>query len=282
MSYNLLFDTEFTNANNNWKFVNCYYEDGYLISNDTIFGIEQEIILPDITKLYFRVKYSPLSSAVKRVFIGIQNEDYMSVTRQFRKGDKERYISVVEEAKQEKIKIHLIFESDLKENKISIKEPILCDLYRQHKVTWLKFLLDHTLKYRVGYSYKNLLPYSEINPKVFGFEKAKVGSIVSTQEKLRIRIPVQLEKGKRYLIKLDYLPINDLGEIHISYGVMKSIAFGKEQLFLLFRAMDKQELYIYIEPNDVLPYQINLKRLMLVETDGVGIDSSDIPYLPFV
>ena len=51
MGYNVLFDTQFKNEHHNWKYVNCSYKDGYLISRKKVFGIEQEIVLPDITKL---------------------------------------------------------------------------------------------------------------------------------------------------------------------------------------------------------------------------------------
>ena len=56
MAFNLLIGSNF-NTLDRWKFINCEYKDGYIISNKKLFGIEQELILPDITKLYFRTKY---------------------------------------------------------------------------------------------------------------------------------------------------------------------------------------------------------------------------------
>lgn len=282
MSYNLLFDTNFKNENSNWNYINCSYKDGYLTSNKKVFGIEQEIVLPDITKLYFRYSYNILESNVYKAYIGIQSEDKLYINKRWTKVNCNQQISVVEDSKTEKIKVHIMFESSKDINKVEIKQPILCDLKRLHKTTWLKFLLDKTIKYREGFNYKNLLEYNEIKPEIFNFEKAKIGSIISTKETLKLKINAKLYKGKRYLIKLDYLPINNLGKIYLSYGVMKSTDFNKEQEYLLFRSNEKEELYLNIEPNDVLPYQLNLKHLLLIETEGVGIEMKDIPYLPFI
>ena len=46
-------------------------ENGYLISNANIFSIEQEIILPDPTKLYFGLDYICFDKNIKFVYCGI-------------------------------------------------------------------------------------------------------------------------------------------------------------------------------------------------------------------
>ena len=282
MSYNLLFDTQFNNNHNNWKYVNCRYENGNLISNNKVFGIEQEIILPDITKLYFRCKYNILVSGVFKAYIGIQNGKTLSITKQWAKPDKERIISVVEDIKQEKIKVHIIFESISKNNVVQLKEPLLCDLKHMHKAFYLKFLLDKLVKYRFGYSYKNMLEYTEIKPEIFNLEKAKIGSIISTFNKNSYEISANLIKGRTYLIKLDYEEINNLGDIYFSYGMMRSDKFFNEQIYLLFRATDNKKLYLNINGNDVLPYEVNLKNILLIDTETIGFEKSEIPYLPFI
>lgn len=282
MSYNLLFDTQFNNNHNNWKYVNCRYENGNLISNNKVFGIEQEIILPDITKLYFRCKYNILGSGVLKAYIGIQNSKTLSITKQWTKPDKERIISVVEDIKQEKVKVHIIFESVSKNNVVQLKEPLLCDIKRMHKAFWLKFLLDKLVKYRFGYSYKNMLEYTEIKPEIFNLEKAKIGSIISTFNKNSYEISANLIKGRTYLIKLDYEEINNLGDIYFSYGMMRSDKFFNEQIYLLFRATDNKKLYLNIDGNDVLPYEVNLKNILLIDTETIGFEKSEIPYLPFI
>ena len=154
MSYNLLLDTKFTESN--WKFTNCRYENGYLISTDKIFGIEQELILPDPTKLYFRFNYITKNITIKEVTLGIQNGSTLNVCKKYPKVDKKQFISLIDIAKQEKIKLHLIFESDINNNKVEIYDPILCDLNYLHKSTWLKSILDRVIKYRKGYQYTNL------------------------------------------------------------------------------------------------------------------------------
>lgn len=286
MAYNLLFDTEFKNKDNYWKFINCKMEDGRLISKERIFGIEQEIVLPDPTKLYLRFNYKILSPNVNKVYVGIQAGDKLYVNKKWAKLELNQLISIIEDIQEERIKVHIIFEcnkeTETLEDMVKIEKPILSDLKRLHKTTWLKFLLDKIIKYRTGLNYKNLLEYNEIKPEVFNLEKAKIGSIISTKETTRLKIDAKLNRGKRYLLKLDYAPINKLGKIYLSYGFLKSTDFNGEQCYLSFKANDKEELCLNIETNDVLPYQLNLKHLMLIEIEGVGIEMKDIPYLPFI
>ena len=74
MSYNLLLNTNFNNKTSNlkyWKLTNCEFKNGYLISNDNIFSIEQEIILPDPTKLYFSMDYICFDKNITSIYCGI-------------------------------------------------------------------------------------------------------------------------------------------------------------------------------------------------------------------
>ncbi len=282
MSYNLLFDTNFKNNQNKWKYNNCYQKGDYIVSTNKVFGIEQEITLADVTKLYLRCTYNVLVSSVYKVYIGIQSNDKLYVNKKWTKINCNQTISVVDIAKLEKIKVHIIFEARQDENIVLVKEPILADLVRLHKTTWLKFLLDKTIKYRNGFNYDNLLDYGELKPEIFNLEPAKIGSIVCTKERIKLKIDAKLLKGKRYLIKLDYFPINKLGKVYLSYGIMKSTDFNDEQCYLLFRVTGDRELSLNIEPDDVLPYQLNLKHLLLIDIDNQGVETQDIPYLPFI
>ena len=63
---------------------------------------------------------------------------------------------------------------------------------------------------------------------------------------------------------------------------MKSTDFNDEQCYLLFRVTGDRELSLNIEPDDVLPYQLNLKHLLLIDIDNQGVEAQDIPYLPFI
>ena len=280
MSYNLLFDTDFNH--NRWEYINCSYENGILISTKKIFGICQEVVLADITKLYLRFNYNILNSNISKVTAGIQNGDRLFISNKTPTSNKNSLISIVESTQLEKIKVHLIFESKENINKVVIKEPLLCDLNRLHKSTWLKFILDKTVKFRNGLSYKNVLEYSEVEPKIFNLEKARIGSIISTLQDKQFKIDAKLIKGKKYLIKLDYKEINNLGNINITYGIFRSVKINDEQLYLVFKADETNELIINIKPNEALPYQVNLRHIMILDVEGLGIDKDDIHYLPFV
>ena len=282
MSYNLLFDTNFKNTSNKWEYINCQLQDNYIVSTNKVFGIKQEITLADITKLYLRCTYNVLLSSVYKVYIGIQSEDKLYVNKKWTKINCNQTISVIDVAKTERIKVHIIFEARQDENIVMIKEPLLVDLARLHKTTWLKLLLDKTIKYRAGFDYENLLEYNELKPEIFNLDKAKIGSIICTKDKIKFKIDAKLIKGNRYLIKLDYFPINNLGKTYLSYGIMKSTEFNGEQCYLLFRVTGDRELCLTIEPDDVLPYQVNLKHLLLIDVSNQGVELNDIPYLPFI
>lgn len=281
MSYNLLFNTQLEHLDK-WEFRNCTYENGHIISNNKVFSIEQELVLPDIAKLYFRVNYNIISSNIKQVYIGISNDNKLSVTKQIPRQYKDNLISVVEETKQEKVKVYIIFESTEEDNRIKIKEPLLCDLNRINRKYWLKSILDKTVKYVNGFSYTNELKFSEIKPEIFNLDKAKTGSIISTLEETKLKIPANLIKGKRYLIKLDYREINELGKVYIKYGNFHSTEIENNQLYLSFQATDKHDLMLVIKPNNVLPYQVNLEHLLLIESAKGGYTKQDIPYLSYI
>ena len=282
MSYNLLLNTEFKEKHT-WNFTNCKYENGKLISNSKVFGIEQELILPDVTKLYARINYLIIKGNIKDVYIGIQNKDVLNVDRKAGKLNKKQKISVIDVAKQEKIKFQLIFESLEDINEVQISEPLLIDLNYLHKSTWLKFILDRTVHYISGYTYQNEYKVSEIKPKDFDIDlkDAKIGSIISTKENVEIELEAKFNDKAYYLVKLDLEEINQLGKTYFKYGVIKSTNI-KDQCYLVFKANQKDKLKLVVEANDVLDYKVNLKHLLLTNITKLNLLKSDIPYIPFV
>ena len=286
MAFNLLLESDFESLNR-WKFTNCKYENGYLISNDKVFGIEQELVLPDINKLYFRVLYKALNKELFDIKIGIQSNDLLEVDEKLIIENKETYISLVGKPKQEKIKLKIIFESSIEQNKVLIKEPLLINLEQLHKSTWVKWLLDKTITYMKGYNYTNLYDSNEINHDIEDFknielQKAKIGSIIKTKEKIQISLTAKFIKENYYIIKLDYQEINKLGNVYFNYGVLKSSKINNEQCYLLFRADDKNNLELTLEGTDVLPYLVNLKHIMIIDITHLRLMKDDVGYLPFI
>lgn len=284
MPCNLLLDTEF--KNNNWNFINCSYDDGKLISAEKVFGVEQELILPDPTKLYLRCKYLVNDKSVKEIKIGIQNNKVLSIDKKFPKLNKWQHISLIDFAKQEKIKIHIIFESDSKHNVVYLKEPILTDLNHIHKSTWLKLILDRTIFYTSGYTYKNQYKefvLSEYNSDFVNcnIESAKTGVIISENQNKEISLDAKFIDKHYYLIKLDFEEINQYGNLKFKYGALNSTR-DNEQLYLIFKARENEPLKLLIEPNEVLPYQINLKHIMLLDITKMRLLKEDVPNLPFI
>lgn len=283
MSYNLILDSKFEN-NSHWKFINCEYSNGYLLSNKKVFGIEQELILPKSCKLYFRINYMVDNISVNNVKIGIQYGKRLECNEKIPKLRKTEYISMIHTSSEGKIKLHLIFESNSDINKIYVDKPVLVDLNPLNKSTWLKWLLDKTICYRNGYKYLNLLGYCELKNKVeefTSFKNGKTGIIFHDLESKQVKINAKISDNHFYLLKMDFKEVNQLGNIYFKYGALKSTRVDN-QLFLLFRGKEDKEITLNIEPNDVLPYQINLRHLMIIDITKMNLIKEDIFYLPFI
>lgn len=285
MSYNLLLDTQFKESN--WRYINCERVGEKVVSKGKVFGIEQELILPDPTHLYFRCEYLSLTSNIYNVKIGIQNGDVLNVNIKTPRWNKWQSISVVENANQEKIKLHIIFESNTEENEVEIRKPLLVDLNYMKRSTWIKWMLDKTIKYRDGYTYENIYKDRELKPSISDFigiesENAKIGSIIKVKEPITIKINAKFIRDRYYLIKLDYEEINKFGKVYLEYGVVQSVYYGEEQLYLIIKWNGELPLYLKLECNDIIDYMINLKHLLIVDITKMKLAKEDIPYLPFL
>ena len=286
MSYNLLLNTSFTDTNH-WKFINCSYKDGVITSNKKVFGIEQELILPNPTKLYFRWNYLSLSSSIFDVKIGIQNKNILNVDKKTPKVNRKQFISLIDIAKQEKITLHLIFESKEEINRVQIENPILVDLYQIHKSTWLKWALDRKVFFVNGYNYINEYNCNEITRDSKDFKgiqlvEGKIGSIISAEKNISIELSSNLKENHYYLAKLDYEPINEFGRVEFKYDVIESTQIDNEQLYIIFKANNKDKLILNIISDDIISYKVNLKHMLLIDITKRKLAKNDIPYLPFV
>ena len=167
MEQNLLFDTQFRLQNDNWKCVNCKREGNVLVSKSKVFGIEQELTISQLTKLYFRYSYRIKKGNIKLAYAGIQIGDKLLVNRKIPKLNIKQFISLVEDINETTIKVKIIFESKEEENIVELFEPILCDLRKLHRSTYIKIILDKIVKYVDGYAYRNNLGYCEVKPEIF-------------------------------------------------------------------------------------------------------------------
>lgn len=279
MSYNLLLDTGF--IGNNWKFVNCVYDNGMLISSSKVFGVEQELTLPNTSKLYFRTTYKTLNCETYNIKIGVQCGSKLDINQRAPKYNAEQSISVIDNITCKTFKVHIIFESLQDVNKIIIKEPLLVDLGIVHKYTWLKSVLDRKLKFRSGYSYTNLYSDSDIDFTDIKNEDAKVGKILTADAKSVTQITTELKSGHYYLCKLAFEEINKFGELYLQYGVVTSSRISDMQSALVFRADNQYSLQLALDNNCELPYQVNLKHILLIDLTALHISEADIITLPF-
>lgn len=292
MSYNLLLNTNFTNTDKlkHWKLTNCEFKNGYLISNDTIFSIEQEIVLPDPTKLYFSMDYICFDKNIKNIFCGIQTKDILEATKKKPKLNKRKRISVVDYTKEEKVKVIFICESLVKENHIYIDSPLLIDLSCHNKDWWPKHVLNKCLDFRYGYEYDNLYQYGseiQINNPDFSSpytntEEAKIGILASITESDWFCVSHKFEPDHYYLLKLDYEQLNTYGNICITYGEQHSTELNGSQLFILFKANSKDEIRVTLDNKEKLPYLLNLKHILLIDLTNLKLEEDDIRHLPFI
>lgn len=282
--YNKLLDTRF--ENNIWKFNNCYYKDGYLISSNNIFGIEQEITLYELNKLYARFEFNVDNFAVKKATIGIQANKVLYGDFKKCKVKSWQSISVVHKPTTNKVKIHLIFESENKINKVYVKNPILVDIDKPNKSHVLKFMLDKYIYFKHGYTYSNLYNVSEILPESpdfvdYNLEKAKYGSIIKTLEDISIKIDTsELKLGRYYLAKLSFTEVNDIGSICFRYNKTFSTKINN-QIYIMFKKSN-DDLFLDIKANNILEYIVNIKNLLLIDLSSINLLEEDIPYLTYV
>ena len=289
MSYNLLLDTNFTNIQKHWKLTNCKYVDGYLVSNSNVFSIEQEITLPNPTKLYFAIDYIAFDKDIKYVYAGIQSDDVLEATRKKPRLNNRKKLSVVDLVKTETVKVIFIIESKSENSKIYIDSPLLIDLVDHNKEYWPKFTLDQILDYRYGYNYINEYKESEISITNSDFsspysdcKKANTGIAVKVKENDWFRINWNKIPGHFYLVKLDLTEVNKYGQLYLKYGEIISEFINDDQLYIIFKSDEINELRLYVENREVLPYIINLKRLLIIDLINQIFEEDDIQHLPFI
>lgn len=289
MSYNLLFDTSFTNITKHWKLTNCEYHNGYLIANSQVFAIEQEIILPDPTTLYFAIEYITFDKYIKSIYVGIQSGETLDAIKKSPKLNCRKKLSVVTNVETEKIKVKVIIESKTPNSKIYVDNLLLVDLKSQNKAYWPKPILNKCLDYRYGYNYINEYKESEITLENNDFKspytkavQGKTGIILSASENDWFNISVDLIPEHIYLIKLDYEQINLYGDIYLKYGEQFSEQLSEDQSYLVIKADSVNQLKLKIDNTEVLPYIINLKHLLIIDLENKRIEIDDIAHLPFI
>ena len=288
MSYNLLLDTGFNRIDKHWKLTNCTYENGYLKGNAKVYSIEQEIVLPDPTRLYFSLEYIACNKSIKSVYLGIQTNNIMEATKKSVKFHKRVRLSVVDKIKCERLKVLFIVEAETEASEIYIDSPLLVDLVANNKHYWPKSFLNKILDYRYGYNYENLYKESEISLTNEDFmsmstptEQANIGIIAHCKHNDWFRISYPFLENHYYLVKLDYKEINQYGNIYFKYGTSISTELN-DQLYIIFKSIKDTELFLKIDNSEVMPYLLNLKHILIIDLANTNLTEADIVYLPFI
>lgn len=291
MSYNLLLNTNLTQFNNKrWKLTNCEMINGYLVANDKIFSIEQEIVLPDPTRLYFAFDYICFDKNITSIYCGIQTGDILEATKKKPVLKRRKRISVIDTVITEKIKVIFICESKIENSKIYIDSPLLIDLIQHGKDYWPRWMLNKALDYRNGYDYENLyaqgseikITNPDFNSPYTEIEEAKIGILAKVIENDWFKISHKFIPDHYYLLKLDYEQINTYGNIYLLYGQVTSKTLRDDQLYILFKANNTDEIRIKLDNKEQLPYLINLKHVLLIDLTNLRIEEDDILHLPFI
>ena len=285
MNYNLLIDSDFNDVNNYWELVNCSYSNGIFKSSAKVFGIKQTLTLNSVTKVYFRFLYKALTR-LQRVVIGIQNGDTLYINEEYPRQGIEKHLSIVENIK-DKVTVHIMFESLYEESQVEIRRPLLVD-NSEYRYT-IKYKLDNIHDYRKGHTYKNDLGIGDFSNqdiwKVGGtnnYELFNNNLIVKNNSDVEIKIKPNLEECHLYLFKCLYKSINDLGSVELR----NTLSIGettKEQVWLLFKAVEEDELTIKIKNNSNLESIISFEKIMLIDLNKqkLNLKLDDIERLPY-
>lgn len=282
MTYNLVLDSAFKDLNN-WKLTNCKLENNFLVSNDYVFGVEQELYLPNISKLYLRWFFNIFDSPITNIKVGFQIGDVLKVNIKTPKFNKNDFISVIEQCNSKCIKIHIIFESSRKDNKVFIKDPLLIDLSYLHLDKYPKWVLDKKLKFISGYSYKNLFHIKDLKSQLsnINYEDVKNGVYLILNSNTTLTLDLALEKNRYYLIKVLFENINDLGSINLKYGFSKSNNRNKSQRYLIFKENNIDKVQIQFTCDYNLPYKIFLKDILIIPLSNISLQKDDIERLVY-
>lgn len=290
MSYNLLLNTNFNKPNlKHWKLTNCELINGCLVSNDKVFSIQQKIILPKPTKIYFSMDYVCLDSNIKNIYCGvISDSNELNAIKKKSILKKRKKLSLVSTV-TETFTVTFIIESRTTNSRIYLDSPLLVDLISIDKGYWPKHNLDKYLDYRYGYNYSNEYRESEISIDSQDFKspytktvKGKTGIIAIVEENDWFEISHEFKDSSIYLVKLNYENINNYGQLYFQYGEIISEDIGTDQLYILFKANKSNRLKLNLKNSEMLPYQTNLKHIMIVDITNLGLGEEDIPHLPFI
>lgn len=291
MSYNLLSNTNFDKFNpKSWKLTNCQMVNSCLISNDKVFAIEQEIVIPYPAKLYFGINYMCFGEDVRCVYCGIQIGNSLEVNKKIPIPDKKKRISIVCE-NADKIKVMFICESDATHNRVYIDSPTLIDLNPIGKEYWPRSLLNNALDFRHGFEYENEFKYGgQMKPHNFTIDSfdiqlidAPIGMLATIDADGYIELSNhKFIAGNTYLIKLDYKQLSNYGSVFMQYGSFTSTELGPNQLCIIFKANRKNKLKINVSNPESLSYMINFRHLLILNLKNIKVNEEEIPYLPFV
>ena len=292
MSYNLLLDTSFNKIDKHWKLTNCVYQNGYLISSKNLFAIEQEIILPNPTKLYFSLDYMCFDPNIKNIYCGIQINDILEVNTKIPRMHKRTRIGVVDNSKQaKKVIVKFIVESESQDSKIYIDSPLLLDLTYHNKDWWPRWMLNKLVQYRCGYNYENLYERGK-NLSISNTDFSSVctptedipekGILAKVKQNDWFRLSYSFTEGKYYLIKLDCETLNDYGQIYMTYGDIVSTRKSDTQIYIIFKANTKDNFKIILENSEPLPFMVLLKHILVVDLATTRFEEDDILHLPFI
>lgn len=283
MVYNLILDSNFKDIAN-WKFINCEFIDGHIISKNKVFGIEQDFYLADLSKLYLRWSYNIYNYNIKNVKIGFQINDLLKVNLKIPLKNKEDFISVVEECPSKKITAHIIFESSENVNKIFVSNPLLVNLNYYNIDRWPKWILDKRLKFMAGYNYTNKLKFIDFKnqlSKYISYEEIHDGMYVSVNNNIDIPLELDLEKDRYYLVKILFEDINNLGSINLKYGFSESSNKSKSQRYLVFKENNLDKIQVQLKCFYPLPYKVFLKGILVIPLNKISLQKDDIERLVY-
>ena len=90
------------------------------------------------------------------------------------------------------------------------------------------------------------------------------------------------EKDHYYLVKLDYKEVNQFGNVKFTYGDYQTFSYNQEQIYSVFKSDGKTLLNLDVVCNEILPYKLNLKHILIIDITNMHILDKHVGYLPFI
>jgi hypothetical protein len=225
----------------NFDAMNCVIEENTL-KGTGVFGLRRYVTFEAAQKVYFRINLIP--NEVMKVQIGIVDGGILYMTE--KRVHKKACISVVHTAKSQTVELVLICDTVYKDAEVEITNMVVKPIG--------KSLIPKGVLDRIPYNYKDCKNLSVIQP----FALRSIGNHAC-------ELPAELEKGRRYLIKVLAEERTNCGEVWLDCGTHDK----KDELITEFVYTGRYP-HLRIKANK-FEYIVDVKAVVIVDAEEISM-----------